>query len=197
MSIGAGSSGQSSQPLNAQQRGDIFTGGVANIAQTAPGMFNANQSIGADGTPSTQYTMNAPAFQNPNYKQGMTTGDYSQMQQQMLKGGEAGLDYQLGNAEKNLNNDAAKRGVWSSGLVQQADKDLQAGFAPQYAAAGATAAGQAAQLSQSGAAAENAFNQTNAQNTYNSQWAPLNYLQGIYNQTGGAISNGSSDNFSI
>jgi len=180
MSFGSGSSGQSSQPLTAGQRSDIYEGGISDIAGTQ-----------ASGQLST------PSYQAPSYQQGMTTGDYSQMQQQLLQGGEAGLDYQNAQAQKAMNNDAAKRGIWSSGLVSQENTDLQAALAPQYAAAGATAAGQAANLSQSNATAQNAFNQTNAQNTYNSQWAPLNYLQGIYNQTGGAISNGSSENFSI
>jgi len=180
MSLGGGVSSQASTPLNAQQRSDIYQGGVSDIAGT--------QAAG---------TLNTPSYVAPTYQQGMTTGDYTSMTDQLTKAGEAGLDYQLANAQKAENNDAAKRGIWSSGLVAQQDKDLQASFAPQYAAAGATAAGQAANLSQTNATAQNAFNQSNAQQQFQSGWAPLNYLQGIYNQTGGAISSGGSGSGSI
>src|SRR6185369_2505784 len=126
------------------------------------------------------------------------------LQESLLKGGTAGLDYAKDRDTRMLNNDAAKRGIWSSGLVQQGQNDVNATYAPQYAAAGATAAGTAANLQNSqnqalnqynlaSSASQNAYNQNQASNTYNSQWAPLNYLKDIYNQSGGTISTGRSD----
>lgn len=178
MSFGGGGSGSSSQPLTGDQRADILNKGVAAISQN----LNA--------LPFGGYT-------SPTYQPGMVAGDYNTMQQQLLKGGEAGLDYAKGKDLEAYNNDAAKRGIWSSGLALRGENDINAAYAPQYAAAGATAAGQAANLSQQNSAAQNAFNQANAQNQYNASWAPLNYLQGIFNQTGGTISNSSSGQGSL
>ena len=77
-----------------------------------------------------------------------------------------------------------------------------------YTAAGAEAAAQRYgmqsqeqqflnQLTAQEAARETAYRQAEAQQQFASQWAPLEYLMGLYNQTGGAISSGKSSGMNI
>lgn len=191
MSFGGGGSSQTSKPLTGAERSEIYQAGMGNIS----GSMKDN-TLNMPG-------YNAPSFASAATPLSMSPGDYQAMQKSLLEGGTAGLDYAKQKDLERFNESAAKRGIWSSGLAEQGETDIKTGYAPQYAAAGATAAGQAAglqsqqnqslnTLAAQEAAARNAFAQSNAQNLYQSQWQPLNYLKDIYNQSGGTISSGSS-----
>lgn len=170
-----------------------------------PNYVPAHTSIGLNAP---QYT--SPSYQSPGEAKTLTGQDYDALQAALTSGYEAPLDYAKGQDVKSMNQDLANRGIWSSGLAEQATKDLDAVYAPQYAQAGANATNARYGLQSSedqmlnqyalqNAGQQNTFNLANAGQTYQSQWAPLNYLQGIWNGTGGAISNGGSGgwNFSI
>ena len=189
MSFGFGGSENNAAPLTSGQRGDLVTGGVKTIGENAQGL------------PWTNYQ--SPEYVDPSAPKTMSGGDYSALQASLLKGGEAGLDYSKGKDIEALNSDLAKRGVWSSGLADKAIQDREAIYAPQYAAAGATAANTAAGLQSqenqgvntynlNAATAKNAYAADQASQQYNAGWAPLNYLKDLYNQSGGTISSGSS-----
>lgn len=141
---------------------------------------------------------NAPTYSGPGKVNTLTGGDYDKLQSDILRGSTAGLDYAKAQDIKSINDDAAKRGIWSSGLVDQAIKDREVGYAPSYAKAGGDATTQryvlqsgenqgANQFALSSSGLENQFNQTNAQNRFSSGWAPLNYLSSIYSGTAGNV----------
>jgi hypothetical protein len=58
------------------------------------------------------------------------------------------------------------------------------------------AAGQT-QTSQAQAGAENTFNTDQAEKQYNAKWRPLDYLQGVWNGTGGSISSSTGGGWSV
>lgn len=159
------------------------------------------------------YALNAPSYEAPSYvasaaPKTLSGGDYEALQRAELQGNTAGLDYAKSKDLQNFNNSAGAKGIWSSGLALKGEGDIKAGYAPQYEKAGADATAQRYGLqsgenqavnafNQQESGARNTFNANNAQQNYNSKWAPLNYLQGMWNGTGGAISNGSSGGFNF
>lgn len=177
MGAGSNSSDNSSRPLTAQERSDIFTQAIGDIGKA-------------------QTSMNTPGYTAPTF-QGLSGGDYNALQDSILKGATSGLDYAKGQDMKNLDNDLAKRGIWSSGLAEQAIGDLNAKYAPQYEKAGADATTSRYNLQSQESNAQNTFNLANAQQTNSSQWKPLEFLQGLWNGTGGAISSGGSSGFNF
>jgi hypothetical protein len=187
--MGGSSGDSSSAPLNATQRSDLYNSALSDIGGTG-------SSIMPQG-----YT--APTYASARSPQMIQGGNLNTMQKQMTAGYTAPLDSAKATDLKNYNSDAAKRGVWSSGLALQGENDINKAYAPQYANAGAQATNatmgiensqlQAANsLNQQNAGAQNTFNLANAQQGYQSNWAPLNYLQGIWNGTGGTIGSGSN-----
>jgi hypothetical protein len=131
-------------------------------------------------------------------------GDYDKLQADVLRGNTAGLDYAKTNDLRGVNNDAAKRGIWSSGLVMQQEKDLSNAYAPAYAQAGASATQQRYGLQAGDNAAYNSRSEFNrqfaadqAKQQYESKWRPADYLAGMWNGTGGTISSGSTSGWSI
>lgn len=210
MGIGGNSGGgnQSSRPLNAAERSALYETSIKNLAQTSPDYFT--QSTGADGN--TTYGINAPKYSAPSYvdpgtAQTISNGDYNKLQSDLTDGYTAPLDYAKAKDTQNMNDSMAARGLWSSGLADKAIlNNVDAVYAPQYAKAGADATNaryglQSAEnqmlnnYNTQNSGAQNTFNLQNATATDSSNWAPLNYLQGLWNGTGGTISNGSQSNF--
>lgn len=204
MGGGASGSDSKSKPLTAAQRTELFKGGLANIASAS----DAVVSNGKGG-----YTLNVPSYEAPNYVSAgdaktLTDGDYAALQDSLLKGTTAGLDYAKAKDVTNSDANAAKRGIWSSGLAMQAQNDINNAYSSAYEKAGADATSQRYSLqanelnnlnnyNQTSAAAENANAMENANRAYNSAWQPANYLRDLYNQTGGTISSGSSSGFNF
>lgn len=125
------------------------------------------------------YTINSPQYQTPayqtsNYTSGqpidpgsaarLAGGDYNKLEQSILESRTAPLDYAFKKAQAGVDNDAAKRGVWSSGLAIQSQHDLVDRFAPELRAA-------AADANTARIGAEQADN--NAMNTFNMSRAGL------------------------
>ncbi|KAB0668939.1 hypothetical protein F6V30_13965 [Oryzomonas sagensis] len=128
--------------------------------------------------------INFPTYQTPTYQ---SAGDFQ-------KGGyTAGLDYAKAQDASKLNSDLASRGIWSSGLAEQATKDLNSAYSGAYEKAGADQATAQNQYNLNAANQANQFNQTNAQNQFTSGWAPLNYLSSIWSGTAGNV--GGSNSF--
>jgi hypothetical protein len=199
---------------------------VPSVATATPGLYNTTGSAGGDSNTSGMKSLNpfgladkpnlsmptgapdpgginfpvyqTPIYQTPGAYKGLSDGDYSKLQSDILRGTTSGLDYAKTRDLRDVNENAAKRGVWSSGLAIQSENDIKSGYAPQYEKAGADATSQRYAL-QTGdnagentynltaAGAANAANQTNAQNRFSSSWAPLNYLSGIYSGTAGNV----------
>ncbi|MBW4053984.1 MAG: hypothetical protein HIU83_01005 [Proteobacteria bacterium] len=132
--------------------------------------------------------INLPVYQTPQYQSGgaFQAGGYTQ-----------GLDYAKGKDMQALDNNLAKRGLWSSGLALQAANDTNAAYSGAYEKAGADQATAQNAYNQAGAQAANNFNVTNANNSYQAGWKPLEYLQGLWNNTGGQTSGSSSFGQSI
>lgn len=154
---------------------------------------NMNMPTGA----SNPGGINFPLYQTPEYQ---TPGNYktfdtnSPAYSNILKGYTDPLDAAKATDIRNANESAAKRGVWSSGLALQGENDINKAYAPQYSAAGGAATtSQLGQLAaentynQAATNAANAFNQQNAQNTFSSGWAPLNYLSSLWGGTAGNV----------
>ena len=200
---------------------DPHAGGREGYADGMHGWVDATQGTGGwvsnpDYVPATQgsLVMTAPEYQSPTYTdpgaaKTLTAGDYDKLQADVLAGTTAGLDYSKGKDTEAANRDFAKRGMWSSGLATNAlINQVDAAYAPQYEKAGADATSQRYAL-QSGelqglnnyalaqSAEKNTVDQQNAQNVYNSQWAPANYLKDIYNQSGGTISSGGGSGMNV
>jgi len=221
-STNVSTSSSQSQPLTADQRSAIFQGAMQNMSQTNPSYIT-----GTGGTPAvyddqgnvvtpgsgTSYSLNAPQYVAPTYQsagtpQQISGGDLQQMQKDMTAGYTAPLDAAKATDITNENSDLAKRGIWSSGLAEQAMGDINKQYAPQYAQAGANATNAAYGLSnsqnqsvnslaQQNANSANNFNITNAAQQNASNWAPLNYLQGLWNGTGGQTSSSNSFSFGL
>ena len=192
--MGGGESSGTSRPLSAGERQDIYTSAIQNLK-------NTDQSIMPQG-----YV--APSFASAGPAKTINGGDYDKLQADMTAGYTAPIQQAKETDLRNYNSDAAKRGVWSSGLALQGENDINKAYAPQFANAGAQAtnARYALQsgedqnqnqynLQQSGA--QNTFGLANAQQNYQSNWAPLNYLQGVWNGTGGTIGSSSSMNMNF
>jgi hypothetical protein len=123
--------------------------------------------------------------------------DYDQLQGDVTKGYTAGLDYAKGQDVKNFNNSAGAKGIWSSGLAVKGEQDINAGYAPQYAKAGADATNQRYQLQTGDIAASNANKSNIADKQYESSWRPADYKAGIWNGTGGISSSSKGGGWSI
>lgn len=194
MGGGAQGSDSSSRPLTAAERTEIFQAGLSNITNNT-GLFN-------------NLAYQAPEYVSAGDAKTLTNGDYDALQSALLKGTTAGLDYSKNKDVNNVNNDAAKRGIWSSGLAMQGINDVNNAYSSAYEKAGANATQQRYNLqsnelnnlnnyNQTSAAAENSAKMENANRNYNSSWAPYQYLMSLYNGTGGQVSSGSSSGFNF
>ena len=163
---------------------------------------NVNMPTGSKDAGGINFpTYVAPDYQNPGSYSSL--GDYGKLQEILTKGNLAGLDYAKENDMRKVNDNAAKRGVWSSGLVMQDEKDLSNAYAPSYAKAGADATSQRYNLELSDLNAKNNYNLNAAKSAndfntaqqgqkYTAGWAPLNYLANTWNGTTGQVSGSNS-----
>ena len=197
--MGGGGSSNSSKPLGAAARAKIYQSALSNIGKT----MNGGNGVSAyfSGYESPEY-VNGGAYQT------LSGGDYDALQKSIYDSATAGLSNFERDERDRVNQDAADRGIWSSGLAMQAQDDVTDTLAQYYLKAGADAATQRYQLqaqelgNQSNfnlqsANQENTFNQGNADLEYESSWRPLDYLAGIYGQGNGQVSSGSSSQWSI
>lgn len=216
MGGGSNSTSSSSTPLNAEQRASTFAGSLSAISGVAPTYDKAGNITNQDAiTQGANKTLGGMKYQAPTYvgagtAQQLNGGDYDKLQSQLTTGYTAPLLQAKATDLTNNNSDLAKRGIWSSGLAVQSEDQINKAYAPQLANAGAQATAQTQTLKQqdlknvndfnlSSSAQANSFGMANAQQNYNSAWAPANYIQGSYNGTGGAVSQGSGSgwNFSV
>jgi hypothetical protein len=153
------------------------------------GMGTANPYRAAAGFNAPQYS--APGYAEMGDPRTLSGGDYDRLESLMavpLK------SYEKDERER-VDQDAADRGIWSSGLASKAQIDLSEALAPSYANIGTTRYGMQSaenqmlnELMAQDASQRNAFNLEQAMRNYESAWAPLKYLQELYGQTGGSLS---------
>ena len=198
-SVNESSGSSQSAPLTASQRSGIYQGAIGDISSTDPSAFQ-------NGTFSPPPAYAAPTYATSGTPQQIDGGNLQQLQSQMTSGYDAGTQYQQNQANATLNSNLAARGIWSSGLAQQAMQNQNDSFNAQYAQNGANATNAADSLqnsqnqsvnalAQQNANAQNTFNLANAQQNQASQWAPLTYLQGLWNGTGGQTSSSQNQSF--
>lgn len=179
---------------------DNYYGFVMNADEINKNGANALSKLG--------YT--APTKSDPGAAKQLSGGDYNALERNILTSLTTPMEKQQKLAMEGINQNAAKRGIWSSGLVMQDENDQTDNYNAQLKAAAAQAAAQRYQLESGDNSATNTYNLSksaqdnslameNASREYNAKWAPANYLKDAYNATGGSFSQGSSGgwNFSV
>jgi hypothetical protein len=144
-------------------------------------------------------TLNTDAlgYDAPEY-QALEGGDYDALERNIITSRTAPLDEAWRKSRETINQDAADRGLWSSGVPIKNEQDFYAqNFIPAYQQAGADAAVQRYGMQQQDLQNRNSANMENAQREYEAPWRFLDYGQGLYNQTGGVLSSGGSSGWSI
>lgn len=195
--MGGGGSKNESKPLSANQRANIYNKALERIGSTLSSDFSGYFS-----------SYQPPEYASPGEARTLSGGDYDALQQSIYDSATAGLSAFEERERERVNQDAADRGIWSSGLAMQAQDDVTDTLAQYYKQAGADAATQRYQLQSQEleglnnynlqeSSQQNSFNQGNASSEYESQWRPLDYLAGIFAQGSGTISSGSSSQWSI
>jgi len=161
--MGASGSKQSSssKPLTGKERKDIFDYGTDSVMEALKG------------------------FAFPQY-QGLGGGDFNRLEKSITDSRTAPLKAFEVDERKRVDQNLADRGLWASGLTEQAQGDVTKSLAPQYAGAGADAATQRYALEAQQRDVE-----------FQNKWAPLNYLSGIWNGTGGVVSNSKGNSWGL
>lgn len=197
-----------SRPLSSWERQALYSAAQSNLFEYLPGMSKERETVKNPlyraGTydygpeyieqDSYAYDPEEGQFQAPEY-QGF--GDYDQLEENILSSRYAPIDRARDMAREDFNQSASDRGIWSSGLALEGEMDIDERFAPQYSAAGADAAVQRYGMEAQDLAQQNQYGLSAADMEYQSRWRPADYLSGIWNQTGGTISSGSSGGWSI
>lgn len=186
-------------------------GGLGWAADVAGGdTATAGAGLGMSNAGRSRYMFDAPTYDSQSYvgagdMRTLTGGDYDALQKALVERSSAPLQRAEMLQRQGVDQSAADRGIWSSGLAMEAQNQLTEALAPQYASigAGATAQRYAMQSAEqqalnqaaiNDAAQRNAFNTEQAAQNYASDWAPLQYLQQLYAQTGGQV--GADNKFS-
>ncbi len=129
----------------------------------------------------------------PQEYQGMGNGDYNALEQSIIASRQAPLDHAWKVRSDQIAQDAADKGLWASGVPMQIQRrEFDTNFTPAYLQAGAEAATQRYGLQSQDMAARNAFNQSEEQRRLDATYRPMDFLQGLYNGTGGVISSSSN-----
>jgi len=186
--MGGNDSTTSSRPLTAAERADAYNSGITSMRGTLGGnYFNGN---GQMQTGNLRY--NAPSYQ------ALNGGNYDALQQDIYNSTANHLNTAWGNHSSAMQSSMANRGLWSMGdMDQQLQKTYNEDFRPQFQQAANQAAQQRYTLQTADTQNQNTFNQENAQQDYNSKWRPLDYSSGLYNGTGGVISNMNTSGWNI
>lgn len=202
MGGGQSKSKSSSTVQNAEQRRNIFQGGVNDIGN-ALGQ-NTNNGAGQFALPDYQgatFTGAGPASR-------LGGGDYGRLENSIRESQWAPIDALKTQRFADIDQEMADRGLYTSGVGADTKESIFArDFLPAYQGAANQAVSTRYGLEQADNQAANAFNlnSANMANQFNMQdaagrnqaaWAPLEYLLGLYNQTGGSnsTSKGSSWN---
>ena len=125
-------------------------------------------------------------------QQTLTGGDYTKLQNEMLKGYTAGLDYSKAKNLESFNNSAGAKGIWSSGLALKGEQDITEGYNPAYAAAGGQATQAALGAKQNELSEGNQMAMTNAALLDASKWKKADFLSGLWTAGKGSNSKSSS-----
>lgn len=145
MGGGTQSSESSSRPLTAAERTNIFAGGIAPLTGIQP-EFDVGGNVtnqvnimrtALDRLNSFRY--DAPKYSDAAPLQRLGNGDYDALEQAMVTSRTAPLKREMELSRQGVDDNAAKRGVWSSGLAIRAQNDVDERYAPQLRAAGADA----------------------------------------------------------
>lgn len=183
--MGSQGSSSSSRPLTAAERSESYLSGRSQISND-PGNYGA------------AYV--APLIERRDNPERLSQGDWEKLQ----AGLEAPIARQQQLALKENDQAMSDRGIFTSLNAIRSNDSTRETFAPQFAAAGATATQMKAEdinrtnnLLAADTAAVNAANMENANRRYESGWRPADYKAGLWNGTGGVISGGSAGGWSI
>jgi hypothetical protein len=178
-------------------------------SQTLPGKWIENPNYVAARTSNVLKVADyeAPAVSSPGEAQRLSNGDYDALERNIMTAMTTPMEKQQKLAMEGINQNAAKRGIWSSGLVMQDENDQKDNYNAQLRTAAAQASAQRYGLESgdnnatnnynlSKSAQDNSVAMENAIRTYNAKWAPANYLKDLYHGTGGTISSSSGSGFS-
>lgn len=167
--MGSNGSSQSSRPLTADERRAAYDAGVSAINNTDTTRFGGD-------------------YVAPTYER-LGEGDYARLG----AGLNAGTERQQDLALRGSNQDAADRGIYTSLNALRLNNDVRERYAPVFAGNDATLM----QMKAGDVAGANAAAMENAGRKYDASWRPADYLAGIYNNTGGAVSSGKTSGWSI
>lgn|SRR5574340_104063 len=197
--MGVSGSSQTSTPLTPAQRLESFQGGLSAIK-------DAWRGEGADGM-FAPYA--APQINDPGAARQLSGGDYGRLERSIVTSRTAPLDTAWARMSDIVNQEMSDRGMLSSGAgLDKKVNIFRENFLPVYQQAGADAATQRygleanelAGVNQYGLSRSNMLNQLmneQALQKYNSLWRAPEWLQGLYNNTGGAISSSSGGGWTI
>ena len=171
--MGSSGSSNTSRPLTADERLDSYNAGMGAIK------------------PEYAY------YEKPTM-QTLSDQDYNKLEQSIVDSRTAPLDRAWQLERDSINQEMADRGLWSSGVPAQAmQKRYEDAYIPQFKAAGAEAATQRYGMQANELAQINQANLDTASKEYESKFRPLDYQAGLWNNTSGVISSGSSGGWSI
>jgi len=169
VSIGGGKSKSKSSTtqLSAEQRRAVYEGGLQDIGKS---LGTWNPGTGTTAMPTyvaPSYTNisrdTSPSYVAPSYTEAgsprqLADGDYSRLEENIREQTLAPLRAYETKQREMTNQDAADRGIWSSGLAMQAQNDVTEAIAPQIASASAGAVAARYGLESQDNANVNAFN---------------------------------------
>lgn len=192
--MGDNSTSSTSRPLTAAERNELYATGMGNMNAHVTKAMNTG-------------TDEAETF-DPGAAKQLANGDYDALERSIVDSRMAPLSRAMALERDRSDADVAKRGLFSSGIGVRAQGDVTERFAPTIAQAGADAATQRYNLQASDLNNANQYNVGRAtlMNTVagqrktdqrNNAWRPAEYMQGMWNGTGGVVSQGSGGGWSI
>lgn len=186
--MGSNETESSSRPLTADERAQTYDASKARLAQYIP-----------------SGTLNYSAATSPGVAKTLTGSDYDALEQSLYNSQLAGIDTAVKRKNEDINQSASDRGLWASGVPIANQHEFYADYVlPAYQKAAADAATQRFQLQSGENQMLNNYNMAGAQlatdkekSAYETTWRPADYWQGVWNGTGGIISNSSGGGWSI
>jgi hypothetical protein len=176
--MGSNDATSQSKPVSAAERAQTYKAGIANLQDS-------------------QNALPWASYQAPGYES-LSGGDYDKLQQSILDSRMSPINQAMQSRFKDLDQSMADRGLYTSGLPDQAKQKMYVqDFQPAIVQAGADAATQRYGMEATDLQGKNAAAMENAQRGYDSSWRPQEYLQGLWNGTGGIVSNSTSSGWSI
>lgn len=171
--MGSNESSSTSRPLDAGER----------LASYRTGMTAIN--------PQFSY------YQSPQLER-LSGGDYDRLESSIVDSRTAPLNRAWDLERETINQEMSDRGLWASGVpAQRMQQRFEEAYVPVFKQAGAEAAQQRYGLQSDEQARMNQAALDIANRQYESQWRPLDYKSGIWNNTGGVISSSTGGGWSI